>query len=285
MSTNSHLAIARREPMEIKAPQPVAGDWGLTDTMELGKVLAASGYFRDVRDASQAVAKILYGREVGIGPMTALMSVFVVEGRPAPSANLIAARIKASGRYDYRVREHSAELCRIEFFERSAAGRESLGVVEWSMEDARRAELGGRGPWKSYPRAMLFARAISEGARVHAPELFGGAPVYTPEELGAEVDSEGNAVLSPSVPAATERVEMATDDQVRDIEHLAMDATITDTEREKLARRISRGMTAAEAESAIAWLSAEIEARTVALMAEAEDRDLEVGDRQDGPDA
>lgn len=228
--------------------------------MELGKVLAQSGYFKDARDASQAIVKVLFGREIGIGPVSAMMGIHIIEGKPAPSANLIAARIKSSGRYDYRVREHSAEVCRIEFVERATNGqRESLGIIEWSMEDARRAGLGGRGPWKSYPRAMLFARAVSEGARVHCPELFGGAPVYTPEELGAEVDGEGNVVE-----AEVEEVEAqpaGTPEQIAEVRHLLADEHVTDEERAKVERRIERGMTPTEAIAAADWLVEQIETR------------------------
>ena len=42
---------------------------------------------------------------------------------------------------------------------------------------------------------MLFARAISRGARRFAPGIFGGSPVYTPDEMGADVDEEGNVVI------------------------------------------------------------------------------------------
>jgi hypothetical protein len=38
---------------------------------------------------------------------------------------------------------------------------------------------------------MLFARAISRGARRFAPGIFGGAPVYTPDEMGVDTDEEG----------------------------------------------------------------------------------------------
>jgi hypothetical protein len=38
---------------------------------------------------------------------------------------------------------------------------------------------------------MLFARAITRGARRFAPGIFGGSPIYTPEELGAEVNEDG----------------------------------------------------------------------------------------------
>jgi hypothetical protein len=37
---------------------------------------------------------------------------------------------------------------------------------------------------------MLFARAISNGAKFYCPDAFAGAPVYTPDELGAEIDPE-----------------------------------------------------------------------------------------------
>jgi hypothetical protein len=231
--------------------------------MELGNVLARSGYFKDARDASQAIVKVLFGREIGIGPVSAMMGVHIIEGRPAPSANLIAARIKSSGRYDYRVREHTNDACRLEFFERdSKGGKESLGVVEWTMDDAKRAGLAGKAgsPWQKYPRAMLFARAISEGARVHAPELFGGAPVYTPEELGAEVDAEGNAVVISSEPLES-GPELMTDEQRTLIGRLICSHVVTDEERAKMDTAVRGGMTKERASRAIDKLLGEIKAR------------------------
>ena len=46
---------------------------------------------------------------------------------------------------------------------------------------AQRAGLASRDTWKSYPRAMLRARVISEGVRTSFPGVAIG--VYTPEEL------------------------------------------------------------------------------------------------------
>ena len=45
-----------------------------------------------------------------------------------------------------------------------------------------------------FPRNMLFARAISNGARWYCPDLFNGNAVYVPEELGAVVDGDGNVI-------------------------------------------------------------------------------------------
>ena len=41
---------------------------------------------------------------------------------------------------------------------------------------------------------MLFARAMSNGVRWFTPDAFNGNAVYTPEELGADIDIEGNVI-------------------------------------------------------------------------------------------
>jgi hypothetical protein len=155
----------------------------LQDTLQLGAVLARSGYFKDTRDEAQAVAKILYGRELGIGPMAAMMGIHIIEGKPAPSANLIATLIQRSGRFAYRVREWDERICRIEFFEQG----ESVGIASFSIQEAQQAKVAGKDNWSKYPKAMLFSRTISQGARAYCPAVFGGAPVYTPDELGADI--------------------------------------------------------------------------------------------------
>jgi len=47
---------------------------------------------------------------------------------------------------------------------------------------------------------MLFARAMTNGAKWYVPGVFGGAPIYTPDELGADMDEEGNIItVEPTV--------------------------------------------------------------------------------------
>jgi hypothetical protein len=97
----------------------------------------------------------------------------------------MAAAIKRSGKYDYRA-ETDDEACSITFFDLSQRDRSGvplqIGTTTFSMDDARRAGLGGQN-WKKYPRAMLFARAISAGYREHCPDALGAAPVYV-EAMG-----------------------------------------------------------------------------------------------------
>lgn len=192
MQSKAQLAVVKRadEPMMT-----------FDETMQLGTVLASSGYYADAKDASQAVAKILTGRELGFGPMMSLSGVYIIQGKPSLSANLMASAIKRSGKYDYRIKEHTNEVCAIEFFQ----GGESLGVSRFSKEDAQIAgALDGQNKhsWKKYPRNMLFARAMSNGARFFTPDIFGG-PVFDPEELGAGLDTQTGEYIPT---ARTERV-------------------------------------------------------------------------------
>lgn len=47
----------------------------------------------------------------------------------------------------------------------------------------------------------MFARAMSNGVRWFCPDVFFGAAVYTPDELGAAVDAEGNVIDLPPQPS------------------------------------------------------------------------------------
>lgn len=161
------------------------------ETMNLGTVLAQSGYFVDARDASQAVVKILAGRELGIGPIASMSGIHIVKGKPTIGANIIAALVKANANYDYHIEEHTDETCDITFYQ----GAQKVGHSRFTMADAKRAGLSGAN-WQKYPRAMLFARAISQGARFHCPDVFTGVTAYTPEELGAVVEENSDVVDS-----------------------------------------------------------------------------------------
>jgi hypothetical protein len=165
-------------------------------TERLGQIMVKSGFFKDLREEAQAIVKILYGKELGFGPMASVLGVYIVEGKPSLSAQLIAAAIQKSDRYTYRVREWNAKTCRIEFFAaRGVAGQgmESLGESNFTIEEAATAGLASKTVWKQYPKAMLWARAMSQGARAYTAEIFSGA-IYTPDELGADVDGDGGVI-------------------------------------------------------------------------------------------
>lgn len=190
--------------VESVALRPVTGN-SLSEVKALGQVFKASGYFKDIRDEAQAVTKILYGRELGFTPIVSIMGIYIIDGKPSLSSNLLATMIKRSGKYDYRVKENSATRCELEFRVRNDAGQwEPLGVTEFTMEEAKAAGVAGKDNWRKYPKAMLFARALSAGARAHCPDV-SVCPIYVPEELGASVTEEGDVT---ELPKAARNVEV-----------------------------------------------------------------------------
>lgn len=175
----------------------VAGQMSLTD---LGTMLAQSGYFQDARDAAQAVVKVLAGQELGFPPIASMTGIYIVKGRVTLSANMIAAAVKRSGKYNYLIRQMDNNGCVIEFFE----GSQGIGTSKFTREDAIAAGLATGENYKHYPRNMFFSRAMSNGAKWFTPDIFGGS-LYTPEELGAVIDGETGEVLHiPSDSAETE---------------------------------------------------------------------------------
>lgn len=157
---------------------------------QLGKVFVESGFFSDTHQASQAIVKVLAGRELGFGPIASMTGVYVIQGRISMSANLLAAAIKRSGKYNFFVKQMTDEVCEIEYREKIEGKWESIGNSKFTISDAKRAQTKNM---DKYPRNMLYARAMSNGARWYCPDIFGG-PVYTPEELGANVNEEGEII-------------------------------------------------------------------------------------------
>ena len=135
----------------------------------------------------QALAVILMGRELGIGPTTALSNIVIAAGKPTLGAALVGALIQKSGKYGYTVTEMSDTSVSVEFFEKLAnyngQGVRNLGTSTFTLQDAQRARLAQSQTWQQYPRNLLLARAITNGARWYCPEVFGGA-IYDPDELG-----------------------------------------------------------------------------------------------------
>ncbi len=166
------------------------------DTMTVAGMLAKSGFFGEVKEQGQALAKILAGQELGMGPIASLMGVYFSNGKITYSANIMAASIKRSGVYTFRIKRHDNDGCTLAFFERG----EQVGESSFTMEDAKTAGLttgNGRGNWEKYPRNMCFARAMSNGAKWFCPDVFGGITPYTPDELGAEVRMTDDGEMVP----------------------------------------------------------------------------------------
>lgn len=134
---------------------------------------------------------------LGIDRINALTSIHVVEGKPSASADLMAALVRRAGHtLRVQVKEGAAKAMLIR-----ADDPDFTFDAVWDLKRAQAAGLTGKAVWKSYPQAMLRSRAITEVIRMGASEVLVGV-IYTPEELGAPVDSTGTPLEPAPVTAA-----------------------------------------------------------------------------------
>lgn len=159
----------------------------ITEFQTVSKLFAESGLFTDTKTQAQCFVKVMAGAEMGLPPFTAMNAFHIIQGKVAMAASTIAARIKSSGRYNYITTEKTAARCVVDFYEHG----KKIHTETW---DAARAGKAGVKNMDKFPDAMLFSRAISAGARVACPDVIGS--YYTPEEMGADVDAEGEVVVS-----------------------------------------------------------------------------------------
>lgn len=142
------------------------------------------------------LACVLYGRELGLGPMQALNSIHVIEGRAAASPELMRALVASAG-HRIDITENTNEACSMKGI-RVDTGAEA--TVRWTVEDAKLAGLTGKDNWRKYPRAMLAARCTSELCRLLFPDVIAGLS-YTPEEI--------QSISNSAVEAPVEQIEEA----------------------------------------------------------------------------
>lgn len=137
--------------------------------------IVKSGLF-GMKRQEEAVALMLVAQAEGRHPGTVAAEYHIIQGRPALKADAILARFQSAGGKvewkDYTDTKVSGT------FSHPAGG--SL-YVDWDMERAKAAGLGGKDNWKKYPRQMLRARVISDGVRGVYPAVLQG--FYTPEEV------------------------------------------------------------------------------------------------------
>jgi hypothetical protein len=183
------------------------------DLLAVAKLIFDSGLCPDCKNVDQVAYKVMFGGELGVPPIASAQGVFIqwnnkkvydhktkqeswVEvPKASMTSALMACLIKKSGRYNFIVKETTDTKSEIEVFEHN----NSLGVRTFTIEDAKKAELTtGQNAhnYKKYPRNMLHARNISNIAKMDCTDVFGGQPVYTPEELNMVVDGEtGEPIL------------------------------------------------------------------------------------------
>lgn len=179
--TNNQLSLIP-EPQEFQTMK------------ELSAMAFKSGLLpAGIKSAEAAMIIMLKGRELGIPAMQAFSHIHIINGKPTMSAELMLTQIyKCLPKAIINFVISDDKICKIE------AQRPNGNKTEWSftIDEAKKAELLTKEPWRKYTSAMLRARAITIMARAIFPDCLNGVS-YTAEELGADIDldDQGNEVI------------------------------------------------------------------------------------------
>jgi hypothetical protein len=166
-------------------------------SVEYAKLLSASDLLPAAYKNKPAniLLAIEYGKTLGITPMAAIQGINVIQGKPTASAGLISGLVRRAG-HKLRITSDSTKaICEII----RKDDPDFIFITVWDMDRAKAAGLLDKGgSWKTYPEAMMKARAITECARDACPEVLSGV-AYTAEELGVWVEDEtpGKTVVEP----------------------------------------------------------------------------------------
>jgi hypothetical protein len=185
----------------------------------MARVFVASGLFSDIKGQSpeqamaQAYVKIALGGSMGFSEAESMQGIDIIQGRPAISAQLRAARMQRAG-FSWaptvtekgcwlalffnrapimvpRVNPATSELAR----DKDGTIIQEQAIVSYTMEDAKSAKLADKDNWKKDPSSMLFARAITRAQRRFAPGVLSGDILTREEAFDAEPDGFGPVEL------------------------------------------------------------------------------------------
>lgn len=161
----------------------VAGSPLEKDAMLLG-AMYQSGFFKDAGSLSQAITKALIGQQMGMGLVQSMNSLYVIDGKVAMDSHAIRNTAVMAG-YTLKTLQLDETKAVIEWSYRhpDTGDVEVLGTSEFTWEDAVKADLANKSNWRKYPKDMLFARAVTRGARMYANQAFANQPVYERDEI------------------------------------------------------------------------------------------------------
>lgn len=177
--TSSPVSAALTLGKQIK--EVVAGSPIEKDAMLIGAMIQ-SGYFKDATSISKAVTKALIGQSMGMGLVQSMNSLYVIDGKVAMDSHAIRNTAVMAG-YTIKTLELSEQKCRLEWSVRKDNKDEVLGTSEYTWDDATKAGLTEKQNWRKFPKDMLFARAITRGARMYANQAFANQPIYERDEI------------------------------------------------------------------------------------------------------
>lgn len=203
---NPETAVAIRDSMALGAPAPGAAvvpfmpsREDMRGMMELANFLAGAQMLpKGITKSQDVMMLLLYGRQLGIDPMTASQKLFVIDGRIGMYAEMMLALAKANeptleAKFEWSDADGGSCTCDLW---RNGKSVQKVTYTGKMADAAGQTKKGG--PWQSYRRDMLAWNACKRALRLGAPELY---LAIQPRGLAAQVQTfedqiiEGSAVV------------------------------------------------------------------------------------------
>lgn len=188
----SDLAISEKTGLQLNR---VGEAWAFSE------LLSRSGMLPKNTTVEGATVAMVAGARLGLDPFQSVQGIASINGRPAIWGDAMVAVAKNSGKLEYIRKEtisgKTQDAAGIRVVVKRTDETEPY-VEEFTIADAKRAGLWDKpGPWKQYPRRMLFMRARAFALRdAFADVLRGFRSVEEEQDMPPEKDITGEVVVS-----------------------------------------------------------------------------------------
>lgn len=166
-------------------------NYDLDTIKRIAEVVSKSGLVSE-KSVEKLIVQMLIGKTFGLEPIQAVLGINIIEtwSNGKSQANIfikpkmLASQLLSSGKYRYEVKEATDERCELEFFVRDGENWKSMGVVSYTMEEAKQSGIALardgnlKENYRKNPKEMLFYRCMQRGVSFFAPDVIFGLPIY-----------------------------------------------------------------------------------------------------------
>jgi hypothetical protein len=161
----------------------------MTDLMEFSGLLA-TGKITPFGTKEQIATIMLYGKELGLSPVSSLYNLYYIENKPCLSVHAHNALLTSKGIVSSTIedgvnidangdpvpaKDRVDVRTTIKFFRKNPMFPEPITELgSFTFVEAKKAGLTDKGNWKNFPRQMLWNRAYTIGARRIASDILLG---------------------------------------------------------------------------------------------------------------
>jgi hypothetical protein len=191
------------ELVNTKTGEVALNSWDLM--RQQAETLVKSGFLPPaINTPEKAIAIMQKGKELGIPPMEAIASINIIQGKPSVSPQLMLALAQKTGQVEDIKMDTSPKRATVTIKRKG----QTAFTTSFGVEEATALGLIGKDNYKKQPAVMFQWRALAANLRVTFPDAISG--LYTYDEMGAQMDDEGNLVRRPEIkmPQAIETAEV-----------------------------------------------------------------------------